>query len=37
LPSLLLKHDTLVELEMSLIPNPETKFRTLASTLLSRM
>ncbi len=37
LPSLLLKHDTLVEMEMSLIPHPETKFRTLATTLLSRM
>jgi len=37
LPSLLLKHDTLVELEMSLIPHPETKFRKLATTLLSRM
>ena len=37
LPSLLLKHDTLVEMEMSLIPHPETKFRKLATTLLSRM
>jgi hypothetical protein len=37
LPSLLLKHDTLVEMEMSLVPHPETKFRPLATTLLSRM
>jgi hypothetical protein len=37
LPSLLLKHDTLVEMEMSLIPHPETKFRTLATLLLPRM
>jgi hypothetical protein len=37
LPSLLLKHDTLVEMEMSLIPHPATKFRKLATTLLSRM
>jgi hypothetical protein len=37
LPSLLLKHDRLVEMEMSLVPHPETKFRTLATTLLSRM
>jgi hypothetical protein len=37
LPSLLLKHDTLVEMEMSLVPHPEKKFRKLATTLLSRM
>jgi hypothetical protein len=37
LPSLLLKHDTLIELEMSLVPHPATKFRKLATTLLSRM
>jgi hypothetical protein len=37
LPSLLLKHDTLIEMEMSLVPHPETKFRKLATTLLSRM
>jgi hypothetical protein len=37
LPSLLLKGDALVEMELSLIPHPEKKFRTLATTLLSRM
>jgi hypothetical protein len=37
LPSLLLKHDTLVEMEMSLVPHPERKFRGLATTLLSRL
>ena len=37
LPSLLLKHDTLVELEMSLVPHPAAKFRKLATTLLSRL
>lgn len=37
LPSLLLKKDTLVELEMSLVPHPEKKFRRLATTLLSRL
>ena len=36
-PSLLLKKDTLVELEMSLVPHPEKKFRRLATTLLSRL
>jgi len=37
LPSLLLKDDTLVEMELSLVPHPEKKFRKLATTLLSRM
>jgi hypothetical protein len=37
LPSLLLKHDTLVEMEMSLVPRPAKKFRKLATTLLSRL
>jgi hypothetical protein len=37
LPSLLLKHDTLAEMELSLIPHPERKFRKLAATLLTRM
>jgi hypothetical protein len=37
LPSLLLKQDTLVEMEMSLVPHPERKFRGLATTLLSRL
>jgi hypothetical protein len=33
----MLKHETLIEMEMSLMPHPETKFRTLATTLLSRI
>ena len=37
LPSLLLKNDTLVEMEMSLVPNPTRKFRGLAMALLSRL
>ncbi len=37
LPSLLLKKDTLVEMEMSLVPHPEGKFRGLATALLSRI
>ena len=37
LPSLLLKDDTLVGVELSLVPHPEKKFRKLATTLLSRM
>jgi hypothetical protein len=37
LPSLLLKKDTLVEMEMSLVPHPERKFRGLATALLSRL
>ena len=37
MPSLLLKKDTLVEMEMSLVPHPERKFRRLATTLLSRL
>jgi hypothetical protein len=37
LPSLLLKDDTLAEMEMSLVPHPEKKFRQLATTLLSRL
>ena len=36
-PSLLLKGDVLAEMELSLIPHPERKFRRLATTLLSRM
>jgi hypothetical protein len=37
LPSLLLKKDTLFEMEMSLVPHPERKFRGLATALLSRI
>jgi hypothetical protein len=37
MPSLLLKRDTLVEMEMSLVPHPARKFRRLATTLLSRL
>ena len=37
LPSLLLKGDVLAEMEMSLVPHPERKFRQLAVALLSRM
>ena len=37
LPSLLLKRDTLVEMEMSLVPHADKKFRRLATTLLSRL
>ena len=35
--SLLLKDDTLVGMELSLVPRPEKKFRKLATTLLSLM
>jgi hypothetical protein len=37
LPSLLLKNDTLVEMEMSMVPDPKRKFRGLAMALLSRL
>jgi hypothetical protein len=37
LPSLVLKDDTLIEMELSLIPRPEKKFRKLATTLVSRL
>jgi hypothetical protein len=37
LPSLLLKNDTLAEMEMSLVPHPEKKFRQFATILLSRL
>lgn len=36
LPSLLLIKDTLFEMELSLIPHPERKFRGLATTLMAR-
>jgi hypothetical protein len=36
LPSLVLKGDVLLELNMALLKDPETKFRALASALLSR-
>ena len=37
LPSLVLKGDVLLELNMALLKDPETKFRPLASALLSRI
>lgn len=37
MPSMLLKRDTLVEMELSLVPHPDKKFRGLAATLLSRL
>ena len=37
LPSLLLKGDTLVEIMMPTVKDPEAKFRPLANKLLGRM
>jgi hypothetical protein len=37
LPSLLLKDDVMVEMTLSLVPKPETKFRPLATRLLGRL